>query len=108
MEAARRNIPINIRTLMANRGVTRLQIMQKAGMSKPTLSERLSGKSAFKADELAAIAELLRVEVGTLYMKPEDLINSRCYLEGLPTPLGQQHLPGIIPPPMGRNLALAG
>jgi transcriptional regulator with XRE-family HTH domain len=91
-ETARQNIPTVVRTLMQWRRVTRAQVMTATGMSKPTLSERLSGKSPFKDYELLALADLLDVDPGVFFRSPEALISSRCYLEIVPSVAGQLEL----------------
>lgn len=75
-DAARRNIPRAVKLLMEWRGVKREQVLAVTGMSKPTLSERLSGKSPFKDYELIALAELLDVDPGVFFRDPAVLITT--------------------------------
>jgi transcriptional regulator with XRE-family HTH domain len=69
-DEARRNVPRMVRTLMEARGVSLEVVASALALSKPSVSERLSGSTHIKAEEVAVLADLFGVEPGALYRDP--------------------------------------
>lgn len=58
----------NVRRLMKARGVTRSELAQALGLSRPELlDQRLSGRTHWRLDQLEAAARSLSVPVDLLY-----------------------------------------
>src|SRR5438552_1726888 len=64
--ALNREIGSNVRALMAKRGVTGREIAALLDMNPASLSDRLSGHTPFRADELVIIAKRLDYQIETL------------------------------------------
>lgn len=55
-----------VRAEAARRRVTVLELSRRTGISRPTLTRRLDGDSAFTVDELQAVARVLDLPVTSL------------------------------------------
>lgn len=63
-------VAAEVRVAMARRGLNATSLSTLCDIPRVTLWRRLSGKSAFTVDELAAIARVLEVEISSLM--PQD------------------------------------
>ena len=73
-DEARQIVPTVLRTLMSAAGISSADIANVLGISKASLSERLSGKTRITADELATLANFFGVDPGIFFKKPEELL----------------------------------
>lgn len=67
-----------VKTLMAMRGLKVADMWRLLHLPKSTWYARQSD-GEWTARQMAQLAEVLGVEVQDLYLKPEDLIRSRCF-----------------------------
>lgn len=51
-----------LRAQMARVGITQAEVAKACGITENTLSNKLSGKTEFKADEIVAICDILQIE----------------------------------------------
>lgn len=63
-----------IRGFLALRRMTARSLAVDVGMTESKMSERLNGKTRFRADEVRQIAQALGVRPGDLYQSPEDVM----------------------------------
>ncbi len=61
-----RKVPNQIRAVMAEQCVTAVDLMRLTGMPRSAYYRRMKGRKPFDVNELAIIAEMLRVPVGRL------------------------------------------
>jgi transcriptional regulator with XRE-family HTH domain len=92
------DMPEIIRALMKLRSVSGPALAERLGMSSQALYDRLRGRTAIPAPEVAGIARALRVEEAVFYRKLEDV------LARLESALGYKHtaLLAVMPPYEGQ------
>jgi transcriptional regulator with XRE-family HTH domain len=56
----------NVRAEMARAGISQTALAEKLGVSQAAVSKRLRGEVAFNVDELAKVADALKVPVAVL------------------------------------------
>lgn len=61
-----RNLPRNLRTLMARDGLSARMLGMNLGLARTTVNDRLSGEHAFRAHEVVYLAELFGLTVEEL------------------------------------------
>lgn len=70
-------LPTAVRTLMTAHRVPGKDLAEVLHLSASQLSERLSGKTRFSADEVVGIAAYFGVAVGVLFSDPRDSLKTR-------------------------------
>ena len=86
-----RDVPRIVRTVMQYRGKKVTDLARVLYLSHGQISQRLSGKVQFRADELIALGRYLDVEPGVFFLTPQELLRSRCFAS-LPAVPGQMTL----------------
>ena len=61
-----------VRAWMARRGVKQQEIAERLGITQPSLSMRLRGRTRWTINDLVLVAEALNVPVSTLLTPPDD------------------------------------
>lgn len=64
---ARESIAAEVRAELARQRKSQREVAEAIGMEQPNLQLRLAGKRPFRAEELAALAEVFGVPVGRFY-----------------------------------------
>lgn len=67
IEQTRTEVAAEVRAAMGRHRVTQAALAEKIGVSRATLSERVSGARAFTTDELVVICEVLGLDFLTLF-----------------------------------------
>lgn len=70
---ARRRVPAVIRILLVLDGRPNKALAAHIGISDTALSDRISGRTRWSADEVAAAADFFGVAVGILYEDPASI-----------------------------------
>ncbi|MGN6128901.1 MAG: helix-turn-helix domain-containing protein [Nocardioidaceae bacterium] len=61
-----------VRAWMARRGVRQQELADRLGITQPSLSMRLRGRTRWTINDLVIVAETLNVPVSTLLTSPEE------------------------------------
>jgi transcriptional regulator with XRE-family HTH domain len=61
-----------VRAWMARRGVKQHEIADRLGITQPSLSMRLRGRTRWTINDLVIVAETLKVPVSVLLTSPEE------------------------------------
>ena len=67
----------NVRTELAHRGLTQLDLAKVLGASQQVVSNRLTGAAAFTVAELLVIADWLEIPPGDLFEPRDDVVERR-------------------------------
>lgn len=72
------DIVLNIRALMASKGVTGTTLGERLGYTRQKVSQRLTRETRLNASELVIIAEALDVPADLLALPHGEVLRSRC------------------------------
>ena len=66
---------LRIKEIMQEKGVTSVELARELGMSKPTISYMINGKTMPSVETLGKVASILGVRIGEIFEEPTNYLN---------------------------------